>query len=77
MEIFIIILLLICVLSFLKMKTSIFDFNSMSIENMTCDRNDTKSCIYDDMIVAGKNCIYGKIPTIPRCRPYREPYFIT
>jgi hypothetical protein len=60
MEIFIIILLLICVVSILKIKTSIFDFNKVSIENMTCDRNDTKSCIYDDMIVAGKNCIYGK-----------------
>jgi hypothetical protein len=42
------------------MKTNIFDFNSSLIENMTCDRTDKSACIYDDMIVAGNDCVYGK-----------------
>lgn len=60
MEIIIFIFLIICLISILKIKTSIFDFNRVTLENMTCDRKDKNACIYDDMIIAGKNCVYGK-----------------
>ena len=30
------------------------------MENMTCDRKKKDDCIYDNMVIAGNNCIYGK-----------------
>ena len=60
MEIIIIILAIICIFAILKMKTTTLNFNNSSIENMTCDRTNKTECIYDDMVVAGNNCVYGK-----------------
>jgi hypothetical protein len=60
MEIFIIILGLICIIAILKIKTNIFQSNNILMENMTCDRKEEGNCIYDDMIIAGNKCIYGK-----------------
>jgi hypothetical protein len=60
MEIIIIIFLIICLVTIIKLKSSVFDFMKNKTEHMTCDRHDTNSCIYDNMIVADKECIYGK-----------------
>jgi len=60
MEIIIIIFLIICLVFIIKLKTPVFDFLKNKTEHMTCDRTDTKACIYDNMIIADKECIYGK-----------------
>jgi hypothetical protein len=60
MEILILILAIICIISVIILKTNIFQTKSLLMENMTCDRKKKDDCIYDNMVIAGNNCIYGK-----------------